>query len=465
MQTGYQKISLQQILDAREKRAMRQKELADIYQKPMLCFTMNIAGPVKNSPLIREGFELGIRELELQLGRVKADIVFRETWVEATGNEAFYVIDIHPFLLKQLACELEDAEEAGRLFDMDVLIPDAGPGGGIRKIGRSELGLPERRCLVCGKPARECSSRRIHPVEELVRITQELLYCAVQKETTARIAEYAVRSLLYEVAATPKPGLVDRVNNGSHPDMDFYTFLNSTAALWPYFEHCAVCGFRHRGKDDLPALFACLRLPGKMAENQMLRATGGVNTHKGAVFSLGIVCAAIGYLPREEWGDYEKILSVCAGMTRGLTASDFGSLTMENASTSGQKLYLKYGITGIRGQMEAGLPAVANHGLPLLKKLLSEGKSFDEASYAALLSIMSNMTDTNLIARSDVSTQQQAAGQAGQLVRDFSCPSREAVEALDRAFIEKNLSPGGSADLLAICWMLYFVEQEAAKNV
>lgn len=503
-----QEVALAQMLDARERRAYRQRELLAAYGKPLMCFTMNIAGPVKNSPLIRKGFLAGVEDFRLQLCRVKASVLYEEMIDEVTGNEAFFVVDLDGRLLKQLTCELEDADEMGRLYDMDVILPSGEEPDFGRKVDRQELGFPGRKCLICGGPAKECSSRRIHSVPQLREKTEEILTRCLEKRYSARIAELAVRSLLYEVSVSPKPGLVDRFHNGSHKDMDIYTFLSSGAALWPYFRECAEMGLRAGASgEELPELFARLRLPGKLAEDQMLRATGGVNTHKGAIFSMGILCAAAGAAAAgpgetaviresgvcgndgsevygtgepdvsgvgrngqygaggpENWRDSERILRICAGMTHGLTAADFAGLTPETAKTAGQKLYLQYGITGVRGQMEEGLPVVSRCGLPLLKKLLAEGKSADQAGAATLLAIMAHMTDTNLIARSDVPTQQQASKAAEELLKQQECPDREAILGLDQSFVEKNLSPGGSADLLAVCWMLYFLSQEAGRS-
>lgn len=456
-----QEVSLLQMLDAREQRAHRQNELLARYQKPLLCFTLNIAGPIKNSPLIRQGFCIGMEEINLQLCRTKLSVIYQETVDEVTGNEAFFVLDGEGLAVKQLTCELEDADELGRLYDLDVLLPPDKEHPQGRKLDRQDLGHPGRRCIICGAPAKECSSRRIHPVSQLQQKTNAILEHAVKTRYASRIAELAVRSLLYEVSVSPKPGLVDRFNNGSHKDMDFYTFLNSAAALWPYFHECARMGLAYgfMGNAALQDLFQKLRGPGKLAENQMLRATEGVNTHKGAIFSMGILCAAIGACNPKDWASPEKILKTCAAMTRGLVSSDFSGLTRENAATIGQKLYLEYGITGVRGEMEAGLPVVADYGLPLLEQLLSQGKSPDEAGSAVLLTIMAHMTDTNLIARSDVQTQKAAAERAREILSKNPCPPVSVLRQMDQDFIRKNLSPGGSADLLAVCWMLYFIKQ------
>ena len=457
-----QEVTLMQMLDAREQRACHQRELLMQYQKPLLCFTMNIAGPVKNSSLIRRGFQAGLSDIKLQLQRVKSELLYQEVWSEVTGNEAFLVVDMNGYALKSLVCELEDADALGRLYDMDVLLPSPDESLFPKKIDRTDLGRPTRTCLICGGPAKECSSRRLHTLEELQRKTKQILEQSLKKRDASRIAELAVRSLLYEVSVTPKPGLVDRDNNGSHKDMDFYSFLNSASALWPYFYECACLGLAYTDAPEpsLPELFTRLRQPGKFAENRMLHATDGVNTHKGAIFSMGILCAAIGAVPPEHRADPEMILHTCAAMTAGLTALDYYHLTENTAITAGQRFYLQYGITGVRGEIEAGLPVVARYGLPLLEKLLAEGKSVDEAGSAVLLTIMAHMTDTNLIARSDLNTQQQTAAQIRKVLNQTDFPSRNILVHMNQEFVEKNLSPGGSADMLAICWMLHFVSQE-----
>ena len=241
--------------------------------------------------------------------------------------------------------------------------------------------------------------------------------------------------------------------------MDIYTFLRSSAALTPYFMDCARIG--RESADKAPEeTFAALRTPGKLAEISMLSATGGANTHKGAIFSMGLICAALGRLDRAEWRCPERILAEAAAMTAGLSARDCAGLTPETARTTGQKLYLEYGISGVRGQAEAGFPAVLQYGLPVLERGLSMGKSPDEAGSAAMLSLLSHTVDTNLIARGGLAVQRETARQIAGMLDKTPYPDRETLEQLDRAFMEKNLSPGGSADLLALCWLLHFLREE-----
>lgn len=451
-------VSLLDMLDARERRVHHQQELLERYHKPLICFTMNIAGPIKDSPLIRRGFARGQQLLRQQFFRAKLSPLHTDAHCEATGCEAFYVLDADPITIKKFTTDIEDATPLGRLFDMDVLRPDG------TKVDREELSLSGRRCLICGGPAKVCSSRRIHTVVELQAKTTDILTETLDAWDAATAAQQAVRALLYEVTTTPKPGLVDRRNSGSHTDMDSFTFMSSAAALYPYFEDCAKVG-RETMDRPAPETFAALRPLGCEAEGEMLDATNGVNTHKGAVFSIGITCAALGRLNRAAWCDPARVLQEVAAMTSGLTKQDFADVTAENAVTAGQKLYAQYGITGIRGQVEAGLPVVLHHGLPVLEKGLKLGYDINRAGCAALLEILVHSTDTNMIARSSRERQLAWVAHVKELLAQTPYPDEEALVELDDQFIAENLSPGGSADLLALTYLLHFFKTEEYLHV
>ena len=450
-------VSLMEMLDARERRVQHQQMLLQQYHKPLICFTMNICGPVKDSPLIRRGFERGRQLLQQQFFRAKLTPLHKDVTREATGCEAFYVLDADPLLIKKFTTDIEDATPLGRLFDMDILCPDG------RKVEREELHLSGRKCLICGGPAKVCSSRRVHTVAELQEKTTAILTEARDNQDAADAARQAVRALLYEVTTTPKPGLVDRRNSGSHRDMNVFTFMDSAAALYPYFEACARTG-RATAEQPAQETFAALRPLGCQAEGEMLDATGGVNTHKGAVFSVGITCAALGRLDREYWADPARVLTEVSAMTAGLTDRDFANVTAENASTVGQRLYVQYGITGVRGQVEAGLPAVLKVGLPALEVGRAMGYDFDRAGGGALLAILANSTDTNIIARSSRERQLVLTEELTTLLAKTPYPDKAALAALDDRFIAENLSPGGSADLLALTYLLYFFKTEETAH-
>lgn len=435
--------TLQEILDARERRAQKQKQLLAHYGKTLVCFTMNIAGPVKYSPLIAAGFHLGCRQLEAQLSGMA--VLYTQKLPRHTGCEAFYVVDAPAEAIKALTVQLEQGSDLGRLFDMDVLSADG------TKLARTE----ERKCLLCGKSARQCGPRRAHSVQVLREKTNAILQRAVWDDRSRAIGALAARAMLYEVCTTPKPGLVDRVNSGSHRDMDIFTFMASTAALQPYLTDCARIGMETAG-DAPPVTFRQLRHLGKQAEQTMLTATNGVNTHKGAVFTMGLLCGAAGRLDEEDRSDPEKVLAQCAAMCAGLT-KELEGIVEETAQTAGQRLYARYGITGIRGQAEAGFPAVLHTGLPVLKEGITKGFSLERAGCGALLAMLTASADTNLIARSDRETAKKITREVALLLAKNRYPDRQTLEELDRLFTEKNISPGGTADLLAAVYFLHFL--------
>ena len=446
-------VTLMEMLNARDARAMRQQQLLEEYQLSVVSFCLNIAGPVKNSPVLRRAFREGLERLECALLAQRLKIVHQEEVDQPTGCEALWVVRGDGRTIKELCVELEDQDALGRLFDLDVLDPVSG------KWDRAQLGQPPRKCLVCGKEGKGCASRRLHTVEELQGATRAILEDYFGKKDQQTLGTLAAKALLYEVCTTPKPGLVDRSNNGSHRDMDVFTFLDSTAALLPYFEQAVALG---RETKDLPPqeTFRRLRQAGAAGERAMFRATGGVNTHKGAVFTLGTVCAAAGRLWTAEGfsKDLDATLALCGEMSAQAVREDFAAIRREGGYTTGQRLYLENGLEGIRGELAQGLPAVAQIGLPTLHSRLEAGDSLEQAGVQVLLALMAQVVDTNLIARGGLEGQQWAMERAKALTQD-RVASREETEELDKAFTERNLSPGGCADLLAITYFLEFLSR------
>ena len=436
-------VSMAQILDARERRVSRQQALLAKGDAPLLCFTMNIPGPEKDSPLIRAGFRLGANALEDRLMGAGIRILYKDFFQEPTGCEGYYVLEGDPVDIKTLAVQLEDGSPVGRLYDMDVMTRDG-------KLSRETLGLPGRKCLLCDNPVYLCASRRAHSLIDLQQKTQTLLRDALRFQQAMDIGQLSRDCLLQEVAVTPKPGLVDRRNTGSHRDMDYAMFQKSAYALTPYFIRCAQLGLDTR-QEPPAAVFAQLRSLGRQAEETMYRATDGVNTHKGAIFCLGLLCAAAGRLPqaqRTPEAICREAGQLCAGITRELT------IPTENP-TAGQRLYLAHGVTGVRGEAEGGFPTVLYVGLPVYEAALSQGKDHNDAALAALLAIIAQGTDTNLMARGGFDTARQVTQSIAQRIKNGPYLPVEALEILDDAFIARNLSPGGSADLLACTLFLH----------
>ena len=440
-------VSLQDILTAREQRVARQKALLAKFQKPLICFTMNIAGPEKYNDPILWGFRLGNQWLKVQLADLP--VLYYEEQILPTGCEGYYIVDASAELLKQRTVQIEDSAPIARLFDMDVLDFDG------RKLERGELGHSPRKCLICDQPAHICGRSRAHSVEQLQQKTATLLQDAMIQEDCNHIAQIAQQSLLYEVCTTPKPGLVDCRNNGSHRDMDIFTFMASSSALFPYFVQCARIGAQTQSLSP-SEVFARLRFPGKLAEQAMYQATDGVNTHKGSIFSLGILCAAAGRLIQSQRNP-KALSELCKEMTQGLVERELKNKLVDVAGTIGEQIYAKHGISGARGQAQSGFSQVLQIGLPVFEKGIAQGLSLNDAGCGALLALITATEDTNLIRRSSVEQQKAVAKSVGDLIADDPYPDRAILEQLDDDFIRKNLSAGGCADLLAITYFLHFL--------
>ncbi|MBQ7217720.1 MAG: triphosphoribosyl-dephospho-CoA synthase CitG [Synergistaceae bacterium] len=274
---------------------------------------------------------------------------------------------------------------------------------------------------------------------------------------THRIGELALEAMLVEVSVTPKPGLVDRNNSGSHSDMDFFTFMKSAASLRTYFDDCALTARKLEAVSDiLPAL----RKIGLDAETDMFNATGGINTHKGEIFSLGILSGCAGYLAEDfKPVTADILLKLTKLICSGLCEHDFAQTRTKSPEllTKGERVYLEYGISGVRGEAENGYPIVRNYGLPALRKYLSDGLTLNDALAFTLIHIMAENSDTNIIARHDLNTAKEVMQISHRLIDEGL--TIEKIRALDDEFISRNISPSGSADLLAVTYFLRELER------
>ena len=395
------------MLLARDRRASRQAALLSRYGRPVISFTMNIAGPVKDSPLIRYAFRSGLRQLEaLPCAQLCREVIF-----EPTGPEALLVYETQDArLLKAFCIRLESEGEAGRLFDLDVL--DANGEKLSRETGRT--------CLVCGGPVSVCSRSRAHGLEAITARTRAILE-AFAAETLGEMAENA---LLAEVHFTPKPGLVDEANNGAHRDMDVPLFERSAHALRPCFEEFVRLGIQGASP-------AALQQAGVRAEQAMFAATGGVNTHKGAIYSGALLLHAAGrLLSGEEEGD----LCELAAQTAAAIPAPTG--------THGAAVRACCG--GIRTEAVSGYPTAQ----AVLRQLRQSGP------LDALLLSMSRVDDSTLWHRGGAEGAQLVRSRAADILAAPASEREARTRRLDAELIERNLSPGGSADLLAMAFFL-----------
>ena len=440
-------ITLTQLLDAREDRVRKQRKMQEENKCPLICFTMNIAGPAKTSDAIKRAFNYGIASLDKKLEEF--EIPSKKIEYPLSGPTAFYSVLGDAETIKKLCVEIEESCPLGRLFDMDVIDTS------LQKIERHV----QRRCIICGKEGRSCAAGRVHSVQELQNKTAKIIaehFAVIDADIISRLGK---KALIQEVMTTPKPGLVDSDNSGSHTDMNLETFLKSADAIHPYFKKCFDIGVDTTELDPAKT-FELLREEGLQAEKDMYLATNGINTHKGIIYSLGIIMGAIGRLWSTELNgiSIENILKECARLVEVSTKNDLEKI---DESTAGGRLYLTRGKAGIRGEVALGFPSIHNIGLPAYKNAINGGYNKNDAGVITLLHLIANIYDSNLYNR---------GGNEGVLwAQDYAkklCGvpfTTDGIKKMDDDFIKKNLSPGGSADLLAITYFLAELEDLTKK--
>ncbi|WP_143305628.1 triphosphoribosyl-dephospho-CoA synthase [Marispirochaeta aestuarii] len=269
------------------------------------------------------------------------------------------------------------------------------------------------------------------------------------------VARYA---MLQELDTTPKPGLVDRSDQGAHADMDYACFRRSIEAVVPYF---AATGALAAGKSPDEVLWRKVRKIGCEAETAMFSATGGVNTHKGQIFVLMLLVAAASSEGASGIPGLQKGIRI---MTRGMVYKELGNgLHNKNELSHGERLFLSHGITGVRGEAEAGFPVIFECGLPVYTAMLGSGYSVNDASLQALLAIMCSAEDSTVVHRGGlealrfVQSSSLAAVALGGVRTEAG---RNYLYAMNREFILRGLSPGGCADLLAGTIFVHEAEKE-----
>jgi triphosphoribosyl-dephospho-CoA synthase len=265
------------------------------------------------------------------------------------------------------------------------------------------------------------------------------------------IATLALRALVVEAELTPKPGLVDRRGAGAHRDLDLRLMLCSAKALAPGFVKMSQAGLD--GDADV-ALRETLGRLGRDAEQAMLRATAGVNTHRGAIWALGLMCAAAGLRP-DDW-DAAAVAGRAAALAR------LPDRHCQPRGSNGEKVCARYGVPGARGEAQQGFPHVVGIGLPALRASRAAGHAENTARLDALIAIIARLPDTCVLSRGGQVALSEVQALAGTVIGHGgvgTLEGRRALQALEQGMLSHNASPGGAADLLAATLMLDALEQ------
>lgn len=263
------------------------------------------------------------------------------------------------------------------------------------------------------------------------------------------IAHLATQALQAELDTTPKPGLVDKDNNGAHHDMDYALMQRSIDTLHPYFVKLALLGFA----DTLPS-HTSIRDIGIEAEKAMLAATNGVNTHKGALFSMGLAVVAAAHEERKIAANEEQILKERNGgedvlVSLQTTIKALAACFPDTNGTHGSKAkLLSKGTTAIKGALDnarEGYEMLFAEWLPFYIERRKEHDAY--TPHKTLLRIMCDLDDTNVIYRTDLATAEEVKQEARALLDNFA---EAALKDMDRRYTARNISPGGAADMLSL---------------
>ena len=359
---------------------------------------------------------------------------------------------------------LDDAADTQMLLDLDLFRRHIAPalGATVRFVGTEPTDRLTRRY-------NQLMHEVLADVREIVRLEKEgnaVSASRVRKAmeqgdmSTIRqlvppttlpyiIAHLATQALQAELDTTPKPGLVDKDNNGAHRDMDYALMQRSIDTLHPYFVKLALLGFA----DTLPTHTA-IRDIGIEAERAMLSATNGVNTHKGALFSMGLAVVAAAHEERKIAANEEQILKERNGgedvlVSLQTTIKALAASFPDTSGTHGSKAkLLSKGTTAIKGALDnarEGYEMLFAEWLPFYIERRKERDA--HTLHKTLLCIMCDLDDTNVIYRTDLATAEEVKQEARALLDSFS---EAALKDMDRHYTTRNISPGGAADMLSL---------------
>ncbi|MGL6065522.1 MAG: triphosphoribosyl-dephospho-CoA synthase CitG [Cetobacterium sp.] len=445
-------FNLEEFLLMREKRVEIQNEIIQKYNLPILILRVNYPGEDKNtfvSKCILEHMKNEVLEI------FNSSIVFSQKLDSIEGSTYIYSIKDSGINIKKIAMIIEENHELGRCVDIDVFDFNGYP------FSRKDFSGEKRQCFICKEMAFLCSRAKTHTQKEVQNKITEKLELFSNSQNNNRIflenlANLALKSVVLEVSASPSFGLVSPHSNGSHKDMDFFTFIHSSFSLTSYFNEVVKAGY-----SPLPIdiIFKKIRHMGKIAEKNMFLATGNINTHKGLIFLMGIAAAAAAKTKYENkpFKDIEIFIkNMCKDILK-----DFENIHLKESHTHGEKLYIKYGIVGVRGVANNGLNLVFNGAIEIFENSLSNNEHINDSMIRTLIYLMSILEDTTILHRHDIKVLNFVKVKAKELHLQFDNNSLDKVLLLEieNEFIHNRISPGGAADLLAITMFLSFIKK------
>ena len=457
---------VREILEAKEIRSNERMKIAE-GRDISISLTINIPGIPKSSEQIKLFFSECLSDLKrfLLSHRIIIDEKREITQLDAAGD--FYLVPMHSSEITAIAIKeqtevFEMEHPLGRLLDVDITDDKGNPVSS----GKA------KSCYFCNDhPAVYCMRKQTHDYSEMRSLIEKEVTIFLSERRKIRVSKdlsvFALKALLHEVSLSPKPGLVDRFSNGSHSDMDFATFLNSSAVLSVYFREIAEFGFSFSSiniKDALPKL----RQIGLQMEEDMFSETHGVNTHKGAVFLLGFSLFVSANQINNQNFSYLSFANQIKELNGNLVENELGKKLYCGKKTHGEVCFEKFGEKGkgIRGEIQSGLPCVFNYAIPVLSSRLDiVGRETDdliqEALKQTLLILIAHNNDSNILYRKGEKVLDELKGISQQAFNIFGTKAFDSkYKSLVGYCDENKISPGGSADLLVVSYFIYMVNRK-----
>ncbi len=422
-----------------------------------MSLSLNVPGFPKSNSTTNAFFKYCLSDLKYALTANRLEIDQNEAvdFCDMAGD--FFLVpcstDNHSLTeIKQICEDFEVYHSLGRFIDVDL----NDLGGNSVSSGKSKL------CFFClERPAIECRRENSHDFEELrsFMFSKMSSFCKRQKEEQLikKYSSLAQQAILSEISLSPKPGLVDKFSCGSHADMNYQTFVDSTTAISPWFGELVRAGFSFQ-EDDLTKALPLVRSIGLRMECSMFEATRNVNTQKGIIFLMGLSLFACGKISGEN-GQFttEEFRAIVRSICKDLVKNELGSIR-QSVKSHGEDVYRKFGFSGARGEAETGFRTVFKYGLPLLAEVTELS---DELLIKCFLSISVNNMDTNILYRSNPEVLATFRNLCKMALDNFNDANYSLV--IDYCKNE-NISPGGSADLLAVTIFVWSVMRMQSFN-
>ncbi len=444
-------VEIDEFLEQREKRVLHQDNLLKNTLGGITLVTVRVNYPgIEKSNYITDSIVNIICE-DIYLFHSK-NIIYKESYKNREGTIGHFIFNINHIEVKRKLIYMEENHILGRCVDIDVYyVEDSDPMmPALSGVSRRDIGLEPRKCFLCEEDARLCSRSQKHNMKDIkeyfARKYKEYLdYIDKRNKLSYQISQLALNAMIREVSTMPSFGLVSPITSGSHNDMDYYTFLDSSFAIVPYIKEMAYVAYSY---ESPKSIFKAIRTIGIKCEEEMFRATNGVNTHKGMIFLIGVVAAAIGKALYEELA-FEEIETILKDMCENIL-NDFKDLDKKKELTHGEKLYLKYGFTGIRGEVKDGLTNIFHGILPEYEDSKLKGNNLYSQ---ILLILMSKVEDSTIVHRQNIEKLREVQRHAYEILTLGGFNTNEGTKAVydfEKQCIDENVSPGGAADLLAL---------------